>query len=160
MRVCVFACMHIHIRTHTYTHREEDRQSDSDTKTQRPTRILLPHISSYFKLVMKEWPSYPTITLKQQSHLKKVLTYNKHVLDHSYSDLPDIPKDLPTTSFLLACLCEWSSIGSWICLDMVFRIFSISPLRDLGKQNFTSFKHCLTRLLKIVISNGYREEFL
>lgn len=114
MRVCVFACMHIHIRTHTYTHREEDRQSDSDTKTQRPTRILLPHISSYFKLVMKEWPSYPTITLKQQSHLKKVLTYNKHVLDHSYSDLPDIPKDLPTTSFLLACLCEWSSIGSWI----------------------------------------------
>lgn len=156
MYVCLHACTYTYVHIHTHTERGTDRV----IQTQRPTRILLPHISSYFKLVMKEWPSYPTITLKQQSHLKKVLTYNKHVLDHSYSDLPDIPKDLPTTSFLLACLCEWSSIGSWICLDMVFRIFSISPLRDLGKQNFTSFKHCLARLLKIVISNGYREEFL
>lgn len=41
----------------------------------------------------------PNNTLKQQSHLKKVLTHNEHVLDHNYSDLL-------TTSFLLAYVTE------------------------------------------------------
>lgn len=46
------------------------------------------------------------MTLKQQSHLKKALPHNEHVLDRNYSDLPGIPNDLPDTSCLLAYVTE------------------------------------------------------